>query len=151
MQKIIPCIWFNKTAKEAVDFYLSIFSDGKIHSTEYYPTEWLLDFQQEFAGKPLMIDFELFGQRYLALNAGSQFQFNESISFIVNCKDQEEIDYYWKKLTENWGEESVCGWCKDKYGMNWQIQPENMNTFIKAPWAWEKMLKMKKIDISKLL
>jgi len=115
MQKITPCLWFNRNAKEAVDFYCSIFPDGKILSTQYYPTEGLLDFQQDFAGKELTLEFELFGQRYIALNAGDEFQFNESVSFIVNCNDQAEIDYYWEKLTENGGSESVCGWCKDKF------------------------------------
>ena len=150
MQKIVPCLWFNRNAEEAVNYYLSIFPDGKIHSKEYYPTEWLLDFQEEFAGKVLTIDFELFWQQYLALNAWNEFQFNESISFIINCKDQSEIDYYWEKLTTNGGQESVCGWCKDKYGMSWQISPENWQEMMKKPGSFERMLTMKKIIIADL-
>ena len=150
MQKIVPCLWFNRNAEEAIKYYLSIFPEGKILDRQYYPTEWLLDFQQEFAGKVLTIDFELFWQRYLALNAGDEFQFNESISFIINCKDQGEIDYYWQKLTADGGQKSVCGWLKDKYGMSWQISPENWQEMMKKPWSFEKMLTMKKIIIADL-
>lgn len=151
MNKITPNLWFKGNAEEAVNFYLSIFPEGKIISKEYYPEEGLLDFQKSFAGQVLTICFELFGQQYVAINAGDEFTFNESVSFNIACKDQEEIDYYWDRLTSNGGTESVCGWCKDRYGLSWQINPENMEDLLKIPGAWEKMLQMKKIIIEELM
>jgi len=150
MNKITACLWFKGTAEQAVDYYLSIFPDARIIAKSYYPHEGLLDFQQPFAGKVLTIHFELFNQQYIAINAGDEFTFNESISFHIACKDQQEIDYYWDALTKNGGEESVCGWCKDKYGLSWQINPENMQDLTSAPGAWERLLKMKKIIIADL-
>ena len=126
MQKIIPNLWFNKNAEEAVNYYLSVFPNSKLITTTYYPTEGLMDFQKDFAGKVLTIDFEVNGQVFTAINAGDEFKFTEAVSFLIYCKDQEEIDYYWNEFTKNGGEESVCGRCKDKYGMNRQINPENM-------------------------
>lgn len=151
-QKIVPNLWFDHKAKEAVDFYLSVFPDSKMGEISYYPTEGLEDFQQEFAGKELTISFEISGQRFLALNAGSEFTFNEAVSFVVNCKDQEEIDYFWEKLTADGGQESVCGWLKDKYGLSWQIVPENIDTLVSGskPKAFAALLQMKKIDIAVL-
>ncbi len=150
MHKITPNLWFQGKAEEAVNFYLSIFPSGKIINTSYYPNEGLLDFQKPFAGKVLTISFELLGQQFVAINAGDEFSFSEAVSFNIACKDQEEIDYYWDKLTANGGEESVCGWCKDKYGLSWQINPENMEEVMLKPGAWEKLLQMKKIDIEVL-
>lgn len=150
MQKITPNLWFKGNAEEAVNFYLSVFQGGKIITKSYYPTEGLLDFQESFAGKVLAIYFELRGQSFTAINAGNEFTFNEAVSFNIACKDQAEIDYYWNALTKDGGEESVCGWCKDKYGLSWQINPENMEDIILTPGAWEKLLQMKKIDIAAL-
>lgn len=150
MQKITPNLWFKGNADEAVKFYLSVFKDGKIISTSYYPKEGLLDFQKPFAGKPLAIHFSLLGQEFVAINAGPEFSFTEAVSFNISCKDQAEIDYYWNKLTADGGEESVCGWLKDKYGLSWQVNPENMGELMKKPGAFERMLNMKKIDIAKL-
>lgn len=150
MQKITPNLWFKGNAEEAVDFYLSLFPGAKIITKSYYPTEGLLDFQKEFAGKVLAIYFELLGEEFIAINAGPEFTFTEAVSFNISCKDQAEIDYYWEKLTQNGGSESVCGWCKDKYGLSWQVNPENIETMMLAPGAWEKLLGMKKIIIKEL-
>lgn len=147
MQKIVPNLWFARNASEAVDFYLSVFKDSKIISTVYYPTEGLADFQQEFAGKVLTIDFELNGQCFTAINAGDEFKFTEAISLAVFCQDQEEIDYYWSKLSAVPSSEQ-CGWCKDKYGLSWQIVPANIEELMKKPGAFEVMMAQKKIIIS---
>lgn len=151
MQKIIPNLWFNGTAKEAVEFYLSVFTAGKMINTTYYPkteAEGLADFQRDFAGKVLTIEFEILGMRFMAINAGSPFQFNESVSFMISCKNQAEIDYYWNALTANGGKESVCGWLKDQYGLSWQVCPENWEALTKKPDAFKKMMGMKKIVIA---
>lgn len=147
MQQIIPNLWFNKNAQEAVDFYMSVFKDGKIIETSFYPQEGLLDFQKEFAGQVLTIEFEMLGQRFVAINAGNEFKFNEAVSFAVMCQDQAEIDYYWGKLSAV-PEAEQCGWCKDKYGLCWQITPVNMGELMQKPQAFETMLKQKKIIIS---
>jgi len=147
MQKIVPNLWFSRNAQGAVDYYLSIFPKSKIVNTAYYPKEGLLDFQQEFAGKVLTINFELNGQLFTAINAGDEFKFTEAISLAVFCKDQTEIDYYWSKLSAYPNSEQ-CGWCKDKYGLSWQIVPENMEELMKMPGAFEIMLQQKKIVIS---
>ncbi len=150
MKKIVPNLWFDRNAKEAVDFYLSVFPEGKIISINYYPKEGLADFQKEFAEKVLTIEFEILGQSFIAINAGSEFKFNESVSFLINCKDQSEIDYYWEKLTSNGGQESVCGWLKDKYGLSWQVAPEGIDEWVQDPKAFAKMMQMKKIIIADL-
>jgi len=147
MQRIIPNLWFNKNAKEAVDYYLSVFKESKLISTTYYPSEGLEDFQKDFAGDVLTIEFELLGQRFVAINAGDEFKFSEAVSFLVPCSDQEEIDYYWEKLSAV-PQSEQCGWCKDKYGMSWQINPENMEELMKKPNAFSVMMKQKKIIIA---
>lgn len=149
-QKITPNLWFNKNAEEAVNYYLSVFKDSKILNTEYYPDstdEGLADFQEELAGQILTIEFELRGMRFVAINAGPEFKFTEAISFEVRCKDQDEIDYFWEKLSSDPAFEQ-CGWCKDKFGLSWQIVPENMGEIMKRPGAFAKMMEMKKIVIS---
>jgi predicted 3-demethylubiquinone-9 3-methyltransferase (glyoxalase superfamily) len=148
MKKITPNLWFNGNAKEAVEFYLSVFPDSKIISTVNYPQEGLADFQKEMEGKVLTIEFELMGNRFVAINAGPEFKFNESISFSISCKDQAEIDYYWKKLSSV-PESEQCGWCKDKYGLSWQVVPENMEELMKRPNSFPHLMDMKKIVIDK--
>ena len=147
MKDITPNLWFDGNAKEAIDFYLSVFPDSKINGTTYYPTENLADFQKEMAGKELTIDFELSGNRFAAINAGPEFKFTEAISFSIPCKDQEEIDYYWEKLSTV-PESEQCGWCKDQYGLSWQVVPENMEELMKRPNAFANMMQMKKIVIA---
>lgn len=147
MQKIIPNLWFAGNASEAVEFYTSVFKDSRVLSTAYYPKEGLADFQKDFAGKVLTVDFELLGQRFVAINAGNDFKFTEAISMAVMCKDQAEIDYYWSQLSAVPSSEQ-CGWCKDKYGLSWQIVPENMEELMQKPGAFATMLTQKKIVIA---
>jgi predicted 3-demethylubiquinone-9 3-methyltransferase (glyoxalase superfamily) len=147
MQKIVPNLWFAGNASEAVEFYLSVFKDSKTITTTHYPKEGLADFQKDFAGKVLTIDFELNGQLFTAINAGNEFKFNEAVSFAVFCKDQQEIDYYWSKLSSDPSAEQ-CGWCKDKYGLSWQIVPENIEKLMNKAGAFETMMQQKKIVIS---
>ncbi len=145
-------MWFKGNAEEAVNFYLSIFPDGKIKNVTHYPKnaeEGLADFQKDFAGKVLTIDFELFGQLFTAINADNTFTPNEAFSLLITCQDQEEIDHYYSKLSSN-PESEICGWCKDKYGFSWQIVPENMDELIKQPGAFANMMQMKKIIIAEL-
>lgn len=149
-QKITPNLWFDGNAKEAVDFYVSIFPESKVVSTAYYPKsaeEGLADFQQNLAGKELTIDFELSGQRFTAINAGPEFKFTEAISFVISCKDQEEIDYFWSKLSAV-PEAEQCGWCKDRYGLSWQVVPEHMGELMQRPGAFAHMMAMKKLVIT---
>lgn len=146
-QDITPNLWFDGNAKEAVEFYLSVFPNSKITTTIYYPHEGLADFQKEMAGKVLTIEFELMGNRFVAINAGPEFKFNESISFSIPCKDQAEIDYYWKKLSSV-PESEQCGWCKDKYGLSWQVVPKDMEELMKRPNAFARLMQMKKLIIA---
>lgn len=149
MKNITPNLWFDGNAKDAVDFYISVFPNSKIISTAYYPNsveEGLADFQLNLAGKVLFIDFELSGTRFTAINAGPEFKFNESVSFSIPCENQKEIDYYNDKLSAV-PESEICGWCKDKYGLSWQIIPKNMEELMKRPNAFANMMKMKKIII----
>jgi len=146
-QKITPNLWFDGNAKEAVDFYLSVFEDSSIGNIAYYPTEGLADFQKDMAGKELTVDFTLNGMNFTAINAGPEFKFNESISFVISCKDQAEIDYYWGKLSAV-PESEQCGWLKDKYGLSWQVVPENMGELMQRPDAYQHMMEMKKLVIA---
>ena len=154
--KIVTCLWFGKDAEEAVNFYLSVFKDGKAGRKTYYGAEG-----HEIHGMPegavLTIEFEVLGHQFVVLNGGPAFTFNEAVSFIINCKDQDEIDYYWDKLTEGGDPKAQqCGWCKDKYGLSWQVVPTILDDMIadpdkeKAGRAMNAMMQMKKIDIAKL-
>lgn len=150
MQKIVPNLWFNGNAKEAADFYVSVFPDGKLLSTSHYPKtaeEGLEDFQLHLAGQVLTVEFEIMGMHFTAINAGPEFTFSESVSFMVPCKNQEEIDYYWEKLSSV-PESEQCGWCKDKYGLSWQIVPEHMDELMRIPGAYKTMMGQHKIVIA---
>lgn len=154
LNKITPNLWFAGNAKEAVDYYVSVFPESKVHDTLYYPSaEFLEDFQKPLAGEPLTIDFELAGQQFTAINADSTFKFNEAVSFVVNCKDEAELDYYWEKLSAV-PEAEICGWCKDKYGLSWQVVPvefiEMLKDPVRGPKAMQAMMKMSKLDLPKL-
>ena len=155
VQKITANLWFNGNAQEAVEYYVSIFPDSAIDGTTYYPTEGLLDFQQAMAGKPLTIAFTLAGVRFIAINAGPEFTFNEAVSFSVDCRTQEEIDYFWDKLSKH-PENEQCGWCKDQFGVSWQVVPGNIDDMMSGPngaprpSAYAAMMNMKKIDIDTL-
>ncbi len=150
MKKIIPNLWFNGNAREAVEFYISVFPHSKITGGSAYPAsteEGLEDFQTNLAGKDLTLEFELDGNVFMAINAGPEFSFNEAVSFQINCKDQVEIDYYWGKLS-NVKEAEQCGWCKDRYGLSWQIVPEDMGALMQKPNAFKILMNQHKIIIA---
>jgi predicted 3-demethylubiquinone-9 3-methyltransferase (glyoxalase superfamily) len=150
MQAITPNLWSNGNAREMAEYYVSVFPDGKITGGSKYPLsaeDGLADFQLELAGKDLTIEFEINGMSFVAINAGPEFSFSEAISFSVTCKDQEEIDYYWDKLSSV-PEAEQCGWCKDKFGLSWQIVPQNMEELMQKPHAYQTMMKQHKIIIS---
>ena len=149
-QKITPFLWFDTNAEEAINFYTSIFKDSKIGKVVRWPKGG-----PGPEGSLLTGDFTLNGQVFTAINGGPQFKFNESISFVVDCGEQDEVDYYWNKLTEG-GEESQCGWLKDKFGLSWQITPTILSDMLadkdqkKSQRAMKAMMQMKKLDIQKL-
>jgi predicted 3-demethylubiquinone-9 3-methyltransferase (glyoxalase superfamily) len=150
-QKITPALWFDGNASEAVAYYVSVFPDSRVVSTAYYPNsaeEGLAEFQQAMAGKALAIEFELSGQRYTAINAGPEFKFNEAISFAIACEDQDQIDYYWEKLSSV-PEAEQCGWCKDRFGLSWQVVPKHMDELMQRPNAYAHMMQMKKLVIDR--
>jgi predicted 3-demethylubiquinone-9 3-methyltransferase (glyoxalase superfamily) len=154
MQKITPFFWFNDNAEEAVKFYTSIFKNSKVGKIARYDKE-----AEKVAGRPagsvMTVEFQLEGQKFIALNGGPQFKFTEAISFVVNCKTQAEVDYFWKKLSAG-GQEVQCGWLKDKYGLSWQIVPTilgellNSKDAAKSQRVMKAMLQMVKLDLKKL-
>jgi predicted 3-demethylubiquinone-9 3-methyltransferase (glyoxalase superfamily) len=157
MQKITPFLWFDDQAEEAAKFYTSVFKDSKVGKILRYSEETAKISQ---SGRPpgsvLTVEFEIVGQKFTALNGGPQFKFNESVSFMVNCETQQEVDYFWEKLTADGGEESACGWLKDKFGLSWQITPTVLIEMLqdkdpeKSERVMNAMLQMQKIDINKL-
>jgi predicted 3-demethylubiquinone-9 3-methyltransferase (glyoxalase superfamily) len=162
MQKITPCLWFDKNAEEAMNFYVSVFkgsparkANSKIVSLKRYPDGPLEEPMKGMEGKVLTGIFQLEGQQFMALDGGPVFKFNEAISFQVECKDQAEVDYFWKKLSAHPASEQ-CGWLKDKFGLSWQIIPKVMGKMLsdkdpeKSGRVLQAMLKMKKIDIAGL-
>jgi predicted 3-demethylubiquinone-9 3-methyltransferase (glyoxalase superfamily) len=150
MQKITPFLWFDDNAEEAVNFYASIFKNSKVGSITRYG-----EAGPGPKGTVMVVEFQLEGQEFIALNGGPHFKFTEAISFVVNCKTQEEVDEFWEKLSEG-GEKSQCGWLKDKYGLSWQIVPTILGELMqdkvpeKSKRVMEAMLKMKKLDIKTL-
>jgi predicted 3-demethylubiquinone-9 3-methyltransferase (glyoxalase superfamily) len=149
-QKITPCLWFNFNAKEAVNYYLSIFKNSKILEISHYG-----DAVPTYKGKVLTILFEIEGQTFQALNGGPQFPFTEAISLSVDCETQEEVDALWSKLSAG-GSESQCGWLKDKFGLSWQIVPRALTEMLKdkdpdkATRVMQAMFTMSKIDVDRL-
>lgn len=137
IKQIYPCLWFDGKAKEAAEFYCSIFKNSKIT-----------------VDTAMVVNFEIDGKKFMGLNGGPKFDFTESVSFVIECETQEEIDYYWDKLTAG-GEESMCGWLKDKYGLSWQVIPGIIGKLMtdgeKAGRVMQEILKMRKLDIEKLV
>jgi len=135
--QIYPCLWFDNQAQDAAKFYCSVFKNSKIT-----------------ADNQMVVAFEMNGKKFIGLNAGPQFQFNEAISFVVDCETQEEIDYYWNKLTADGGNEGSCGWLKDKFGVSWQIVPTVLPKLLSDPGKAQKVMQaymqMKKFDIKTL-
>jgi predicted 3-demethylubiquinone-9 3-methyltransferase (glyoxalase superfamily) len=150
MPKTTPCLWFDTQGEEAAEFYVSVFPNSKItdvtHYSEAGPRE---------AGTVMTVDFVLDGQEFTAINGGPEFTFSESVSFLINCADQEEVDYYWTKLSDG-GAEGPCGWLKDRYGLSWQVCPVALNELIKDPDQGRvqrvitAMFGMKKLDVAAL-
>ena len=145
MKKITPFLWFDTEAEEAMNFYVSVFKNSKVNNISRGPD-----------GKAFTVSFELDGQEFIGLNAGPQFKFNEAISMFVNCEDQAEVDDLWNRLTADGGEESMCGWLKDKYGLSWQIIPKQLGELmgdpdpVKSKRVVNAMLKMHKIVVADL-
>ena len=154
MQRINPFLWYDDKAEEAANFYVSIFKNSKVLSATRYG-----DAGAQAAGRPkgsvMTVEFELEGQKFVALNGGPHFKFTEAVSFVVNCTTQEEVDYFWGKLSEG-GAESQCGWLKDKYGLSWQVVPTILGELLQAGDAERSqrvmtaILQMKKLDIKTL-
>ena len=150
MPRITPNLWFDTQALEAAEFYVSVFPNSQIRNVSHYgeagPRE---------AGMVLTVDFVLDGQELTAINGGPEFTFDEAISLLISCADQDEVDYYWDRLTEG-GEESQCGWLKDRYGLSWQVFPVSLGEMLTDPdteranRAMQAMLGMKKIDLAAL-
>lgn len=156
MQKISPCLWFDNNAEDAVQFYVSIFKNAKVDNVTRYGKEGY-EIHKKKEGTVMTIDFEIEGQKFLALNGGPVFKFNEAISFQIYCDTQEEIDYYWEKLTEGGDKNAqVCGWLKDKFGVSWQVVPLVLIKMLqdkdsnKTERVMKAMLQMHKLDINAL-
>jgi predicted 3-demethylubiquinone-9 3-methyltransferase (glyoxalase superfamily) len=156
MQKISSCLWFDNQAEEAVNFYISIFKDSRVGKVSRYGKQ---GFEQHHMpeGTIMTVEFWLDGQKFLALNGGPVFRFNEAVSFVVNCESQEEVNYYWDKLSEGGDPNAqMCGWLKDKFGLSWQVVPTAMSELMSSPdrekagRTMNAMLKMKKLDLPAL-
>jgi predicted 3-demethylubiquinone-9 3-methyltransferase (glyoxalase superfamily) len=150
MQKITPFLWFDNQAEEAAKFYVSVFKNSKVKEMTRYTGEE----PSGQKGSVMTVSFELDGQEFVALNGGPQFKFTEAVSFVVNCGTQEEIDYYWEKLTAGGGEEVQCGWLTDKYGLSWQVVPTKIRKWAEDAAGFQRVMhavmQMKKLDITAL-
>jgi predicted 3-demethylubiquinone-9 3-methyltransferase (glyoxalase superfamily) len=150
--KIAPCLWFNKNAEEAANFYAATFPNSRVTAVHKSPG----DYPSGKAGDVITVDFTILGQPFVGLNGGPEFTFDEAISFQVFTDTQEETDRYWNAIVNGGGKESVCGWCRDKFGLSWQIVPRALDRAMKDPntaaakRAMDAMMKMKKIDIAKI-
>ncbi len=150
-QKITPFFWYDNQAEEAMNFYVSIFKNSRVLGVTRYGKSG-----PGPEGSVLTAAFELEGQKFTALNGGPRFKFNESVSFVVNCETQEEIDYFWEKLSSDGGQESQCGWLKDKFGLSWQVVPTILPELItskdpkKSERVMQAIMQMKKLDLAKL-
>jgi predicted 3-demethylubiquinone-9 3-methyltransferase (glyoxalase superfamily) len=149
-QKLVPNLWFDTEAEQAAEYYCSIFKNSKITGKTHYPDG------ADKAGMVLTVEWELEGQRFVGINGGPQFKFDEAVSFEITCADQDEVDYYWEKLTADGGAESMCGWVKDRFGLSWQVVPEGMVELFddadpqRAARAFQAMMDMKKLDLAAL-
>jgi predicted 3-demethylubiquinone-9 3-methyltransferase (glyoxalase superfamily) len=132
-EPIYPCLWFDSQAKEAAEYYCSVFKNSKM-----------------ITSNPMVAVFEIEGKKFMCLNGGPNFKPTDANSYVVSCENQSEIDYYWNRLTADGGQESMCGWLKDKFGFSWQIIPYNIGNLLSRPGAVQAMLKMKKLDIAGL-
>jgi predicted 3-demethylubiquinone-9 3-methyltransferase (glyoxalase superfamily) len=151
MQKIMPCLWFDDRIEEAVNFYASVFKDAKVTAMTRYGEAGPLP-----KGKVMVATMEIEGQEFMLLNGGPIFKFSEAVSFVVKCETQEDVDYYWEKLTADGGAESQCGWLKDKYGLSWQIVPNIIPKLLqdkdakKVDRVMQAVMGMKKLDVAAL-
>jgi predicted 3-demethylubiquinone-9 3-methyltransferase (glyoxalase superfamily) len=149
-QKIVPNLWFDTEAEDAANYYLSVFKDGRIITKTHYPKN------TDKAGQVLTVEWEVMGMRFVGINGGPMFKFNEAVSFQIDCEDQDEVDYYWDALTADGGKESMCGWCQDKFGLAWQVVPKGMDEVFAsddpdaAARAFEVMQTMRKLDVAAL-
>ena len=152
MRKPFPCLWFDGKAEEAAEFYTSLLPDSRVDKVWRSPAET----PSGPAGMVLTVDFSLNGQQFQGLNGGPDFNFNEAVSFVIECEDQAEVDQLWDALTANGGEPGPCGWLKDRFGLSWQIVPRQLNELVadqdpeRARRAMEAMLEMGKIDVAEL-
>jgi predicted 3-demethylubiquinone-9 3-methyltransferase (glyoxalase superfamily) len=155
MQKINPFLWFNREAEQAANFYVSVFKNSKIGKITRYPAEAAQKIGRE-PGSVMTVEFVLDGVEFVALNGGPNFKFTEAVSFVVYAETQEEIDYYWEKLTADGGEPGACSWLKDKFGLSWQVQPRLLIELLgdsdkaKSERVMNAMMEMEKIDIAAL-
>jgi predicted 3-demethylubiquinone-9 3-methyltransferase (glyoxalase superfamily) len=152
MTSITPCLWFDGQAEEAADLYVSIFPDSRIDKVTRTPS----DYPAGKAGQVITVEFTLAGRPFLGLNGGPEFKFSEAVSFSISCEDQAEVDRYWEALTAGGGEPGPCGWCKDRFGLSWQVVPKALPRLLSDPdraraaRAMQAMMKMKKLDVAEL-
>jgi predicted 3-demethylubiquinone-9 3-methyltransferase (glyoxalase superfamily) len=149
-QKIVPNLWFDTEAEEAAEFYTSVFENSRVVNVTHYPAG-----APREEGMVMTVEFELEGERFVGINGGPDFKFDEAVSFAIECETQDEVDHYWGKLTDG-GEEGPCGWLKDRFGLSWQVVPTGMEALFadpdkgRAERAMKAMLEMKKIEIEEL-